>query len=433
LAPVGRWIVTRRALALGIAAVLVAIALILVARLRFDFNPLHLQNPNVESVSTITDLLRDPDTTPNTIDVLQPSIDAAASKAEQIAKLPEVSHAVTLKSFIPEEQPPKLAAISDAGFFLDPTLNPLEVKSAPSDTEVVRALEDTASALNRAAGSDQTTAAVDARRLADALSKLATTAPALRSRATDALVPGLKTMLDQVRASLQAAPVELKTLPLELVRDWVAPGGQSRIEIFPSGDANNNETLRRFAAAVRAVAPDATGTPISIQESSRTIVRAFFEAGVLSFLAIAVLLTLTLRNARDILWTMAPLLVTGLLTLGTCVAIGQPLNFANIIALPLIFGIGVAFNIYFVLAWRAGVRDMLASSTSRAIVFSALTTSATFGSLWLSSHPGTASMGKLLAISLLWTLVTALLFLPAALGPSKVSNSPERRRAIHPE
>jgi hypothetical protein len=240
-------------------------------------------------------------------------------------------------------------------------------------------------------------------------------------------------MLDQARASLEAAPVMLDKLPPDLVRTWVAPDGTSRIEVFPKGNANDNETLRKFAAAVRAVAPDATGTPISIQESSRTIVRAFLEAGVLSFLAILVLLILTLRNVRDVLWTMTPLLVTGLLTLGTSVAIGQALNFANIIALPLIFGIGVAFNIYFVLAWRSGVRDMLASSTSRAIVFSALTTSATFGSLWLSSHPGTASMGKLLAISLLWTLVTALLFLPAALGVPRAGAPTERSRAIHPE
>jgi predicted RND superfamily exporter protein len=153
-------------------------------------------------------------------------------------------------------------------------------------------------------------------------------------------------------------------------------------------------------------------------------VRAFIEAGVLSFLSITVLLAMTLRNLRDVLWTLLPLLLTGLLTLGTSVVIGQPLNFANIIALPLIFGIGVAFNIYFVLAWRSGVGDMLASSTSRAIVFSALTTSAAFGSLWLSSHPGTASMGKLLAISLLWTLVTALFLLPAALGSPKAGVSP---------
>ena len=107
----------------------------------------------------------------------------------------------------------------------------------------------------------------------------------------------------------------------------------------------------------------------------------------------------------------------GLLTLGSCVVIGQPLNFANIIALPLLFGIGVAFHIYFVMAWRSGGEHLLESSLTRAVFFSALATATGFGSLWLSSHPGTASMGKLLMISLVWTLVSALLFQPALMGP----------------
>jgi predicted RND superfamily exporter protein len=114
---------------------------------------------------------------------------------------------------------------------------------------------------------------------------------------------------------------------------------------------------------------------------------------------------------------MAPIVLTGLLTLGTCVIIGQQLNYANIIALPLLFGIGVAFHIYFVMAWRSGGSHQLQSSLTRAIFFSALATATGFGSLWASHHPGTASMGKLLMISLVWTLVSAMLFQPALMGP----------------
>ena len=138
---------------------------------------------------------------------------------------------------------------------------------------------------------------------------------------------------------------------------------------------------------------------------------------MLSFIAITLLLFAVLRRPRDVAITMAPIVLTGLLTLGTCVLIGQPLNFANIIALPLLFGIGVAFHIYFVMAWRSGASHLLQSSLTRAIFFSALATATGFGSLWASSHPGTASMGKLLMISLLWTLVSALLFQPALMGP----------------
>ncbi len=215
---------------------------------------------------------------------------------------------------------------------------------------------------------------------------------------------------------MQAGPVTLETLPDDLRREWVAADGRARVEVFPKGDANDNQTLRRFVAAVRAVAPEATGAPVSIQEWSGAIVRAFLQAGVWALLAITVLLAFTLRRASDVLLTLAPLLLSGLVTLGICAAVGFPLNFENIIALPLLFGIGVAFNIYFVLAWRGGRRELLQSSLTRAVIFSALTTGSAFGSLWLSRHPGTSSMGKLLALSLACTLVAALLFLPSLLG-----------------
>jgi uncharacterized protein len=98
-----------------------------------------------------------------------------------------------------------------------------------------------------------------------------------------------------------------------------------------------------------------------------------------------------------------------------------------VIALPLLLGIGVAFSIYFVVAWRNGMSDLLQSSLTRAVFFSATTTASGFGTLWLSVHPGTASMGELLMISLFWTLVTVLFVLPALLGPP-----PDRQRLGDP-
>ena len=255
-----------------------------------------------------------------------------------------------------------------------------------------------------------------AKQLADTLDQLASGPPELRKAATAALIPGLNVMLEQIRASLQAQEVTLDKLPLDLVQDWMTHDGRARLQVFPKGDSNDNATLERFTAAVRAVAPEATGTPISIQESGKTVVHAFELAALLAAGCITLLLAAILRRVSDVLLTMTPLLLAGLLTLGTCVLVGQPINFANIIALPLLFGIGVAFNIYFVMAWRNGATEMLQSSLTRAILFSALTTSTAFGSLWLSQHPGTASMGKVLVISLGWTLVTALIFLPALLG-----------------
>ena len=116
------------------------------------------------------------------------------------------------------------------------------------------------------------------------------------------------------------------------------------------------------------------------------------------------------------LLTLVPLLLAGVVTLEICVLIGLPLNFANIIALPLLLGIGVAFKIYYTMAWRAGQRNLLQSPLTRAVIWSALTTATAFGSLWMSSHPGLSSMGELLALALVTTLAAAVLFQPALMG-----------------
>jgi len=211
---------------------------------------------------------------------------------------------------------------------------------------------------------------------------------------------------------------EAATIPLppDLVGSWKTKEGLTRVEALPRGDPNDNETLRRFASAVLAAEPTAIGGPVSILKSGELVVRAFIEAGVFALVVISLLLWLTLRRITDVLLTLVPLLVAGAVTLEICVLIELPLNFANIVALPLLLGVGVAFKIYYVTAWRSGRTNLLQSSLTRAIFFSALTTATAFGSLWLSSHPGTSSMGKLLALSLLTTLAAVLLFQPALMG-----------------
>ena len=223
-------------------------------------------------------------------------------------------------------------------------------------------------------------------------------------------------VLDQLKNSLQAQPVSLKTLPADLVAGWKTKDGLIRVEALPRGDPNDNDTLRTFANAVLAAEPNAIGGPVSILKSGDTVVKAFIHAGIGALVVISLLLWLALRRVTDVLLTLVPLLVAGAVTLEICVLIGLPLNFANIVALPLLLGVGVAFKIYYVTAWRSGRTNLLQTSLTRAIFFSALTTATAFGSLWLSSHPGTASMGKLLALSLVTTLAAVLLFQPALMG-----------------
>lgn len=421
LAGADRFIARNRLRILRASGGVALACLLLTPFIHFDFDPINLKSSRTESVATLRDLSKSAATSPNTLNVLRPSVAAATSVAKRLSALPEVDKSVTLAGFVPEDQPAKLAILADANTLLDPTLNPFEVAPPPTDAELVTSLRSGAQALNAAANTDRTSAGADARRLARLFTRLAGWTPDLRARAQAVLMSGLPTLLRQLRTALTAGPVTLATLPADLRGDWVSKDGQARVQVFPKGDANDPRVLRRFVNAVQAVDPETTGAPISIRGSGRTIIFAFAEAAVLSMIAIVALLFFVLRRPRDVALTLAPVILTGLLTVASCVVIGQPINFENVIALPLLLGIGVAFNIYFVMAWRRGEGNLMESPLTRAVLFSALTTAAAFGSLCLSPHPGTSSMGRLLMISLGWTLLVALVFEPTLLGPPRRS------------
>ncbi|MET3760306.1 MMPL family transporter [Sphingomonas sp. UYEF23] len=422
-APLDRWLHTHRKTVLWAFAASMAGSIALLPFVQFDFNPLHLRAKDGPAMVALTDLMRDPLRTPNTINVLAPNADAARALAAKLRSLPEVAEAVSVDGFVPEDQPAKLAIVQDAALLLDAAVNPFDVTPPPSDSESVTALMKVAGELRASATAHPGAAAAEARRLATAFDRLARAAPAERTQASALLVTPLGTMLDQIRATLQAEPVTRATLPPEIAGDWVSKDGRALVQVFPKGNSNDNAVLRRFTKAVRAVAPTASGLPVATQEAAGTVAWAFVEAGILALVLVSGLLFVVLRDAKEVAFTLAPVVLSGFLTLGSCVLIGQPINFANIIAFPLLFGVGVAFHIYFVMAWRDGATDLLQSSLARAVLFSALATGSAFGSLWLSHHPGTASMGKILMISLAWTLVCALIFEPALLGPPRAKKA----------
>ena len=417
MAPLDALLLRRRRTVLLFFGLSLAGSIALLPLVRFDFNPMHLRNVNGEAMTTLADLMRDPDRNPNTVDLLVPNRAAARALTARLERLPEVGAVVTAETFVPADQTPKLAAIANAEALLDLTLNPLEIAPPPSDSDTIFALRQTAAKLRTTTGTGAS--AMHARRLATELDALAAAPPAARGVATILLVRPLEGLLDQLRAALTPQSATLASLPPEIRRDWISPDGRMRVQVMPRGQATDNAALARFTRAVLAVAPDATGPAVSIQGAAATIAHAFIVAGVLAFAVVSLLLLAVLRDIREVAFTLAPVVLSIFLTLGSCVAIGQAINFANIIAFPLLFGVGVAFHIYFVMAWRGGATNLLQSSLARAIFFSALATGSAFGSLWLSRHPGTASMGKILMISLVWTLVCALLFEPALLGPPR--------------
>ena len=417
LAPVDRLVARHRRGVLAFALVAAVASTALLPLVHFDFDPLDLKNPKAESMTTLRALAADPDRTPYAINVLAPSFGEAQALAQRLGALPEVSHVVTLQSFVPARQTDKLEAVADAAAVIEPALEDVSLRPPPSDEELRKSLARTEAALRSAVyEAKEDPASLSVLRLANALAELRAATPEVRARAQAAVTVPLHVTLDQIRTQLKAGPVTIDALPPDLVADWMTRDGRVRLQVLPRADRTDNESLRRFAAAVREVAPNATGAPISTSASADTIVEAFVQAGAYSAIAVIVLLAMALRRARDVVLTVLPVLLSGLLTFATCEVLDLPLNFANIIALPLLFGVGVAFNIYFVMAWRAGETAMLTSSLMRAVVFSALTTATAFGALWLSAHPGTASMGRLLMIALGWELVVTLLFRPALLA-----------------
>jgi hopanoid biosynthesis associated RND transporter like protein HpnN len=416
LAPLDRFLQKRRIAVVGGTIVVALAGAPLLSYLTFDFDPIHLRSSSIESVATLLDIQSDPALGVNSVNVVAPSLNKATNVADRLRKLPEVARVMTLESFVPQDQQQKLAMIQGLDEQIGPVLRRRASSSPPTDSENIAALNATADQLNHVAGNAKGPGAEAAKRLAGDMSRLAMAGKPVREQARSTFIIPLQTDLAELRDYLQANRITNDNLPPNLKRRWVTPDGKARVEVSPTGDANKTEVLRNFAKVVSAAYPNAVGGPVSILESGKTVVSAFIQAGLYALLSIAILLWIVLRRFGDVLLTLVPLLLAGMMTLELCVLIGMPLNFANIIALPLLLGVGVAFKIYYITAWRAGQTNLLQSSLTRAVIWSALTTATAFGSLWLSSHPGTSSMGKLLALSLVCTLGAAVLFQPALMG-----------------
>jgi hopanoid biosynthesis associated RND transporter like protein HpnN len=413
-APLDELVRRRRWPMLAVFACLAALGVALLPQLGFDADPLHTKNPNTEAMQTLYDLEDSPLTNPFTIDILAPNAPAAGVLADRLRGLPLVSDVLSVNSFVPKDQQAKLAQIQDAATILGPSLAPREPGPPVTLPEIRQAAQNALDKIVPALPKlppDHVLAAI-----AGDLRQLAAVPDPILISADQALTRFLPTELRQLRSALDAQPASLRTLPSELSRDWMLPDGRARVQVVPNTEARSTKGLAKFVDEVTAVAPDAGGSAVTIEATSHTIVGSFRSAAIAALIAITAILFVALRRPLDVSLVLAPLLLSALMTVVVVVLLPLLLNYANIIALPLLLGVGVSFNIYFVMNWRAGRTSVLGSATARAILFSALTTGTAFGSLALSGHPGTASMGEVLLISLGCTLVASLVFIPALLA-----------------
>ena len=405
---------------IAVATVLGLGALAAVPATRFDDNPLNLRDPAAESVIAYRDLLAARDPSPWTLSVLRSGFADAERLARRLEALESVKEVRWAASFVPEDQPEKLDRIEDLALMLGPDLDLATPAPEPGPDGRRGGFERLRRAVGAlAADAAFPRAASRARSALDALAAAGIEDAAIRSF-EHRLTGGLPDRIDHLSGSLDAEEVTIESLPPRLRERWIAGDGRYRLEIHPIENLDQRPALDRFIADVQRIAPAATGTPLVQLKSGESIAGAFVQALGSALVLVAAVLVLVSRPRRDALLVMFPLLLAGALTVAAMVVLGIPFNFANVLALPLLLGIGVDNGIHMVRRARAaaGPGGVLATSTTRAVLTSALTTICGFGSLAFSPHPGMASMGAVLTIGLAATLACTLVVLPAIMTPA---------------
>jgi len=198
----------------------------------------------------------------------------------------------------------------------------------------------------------------------------------------------------------------------------VAADGSARIQVYPRESLIDEMAFSRFVADVQQIAPEAAGVAISLVGFADATKSSFRQALLSALIAIAVLLWLLWRRISDVLLVLAPLILSSLLTCAAMVLLDLPFNFANVIVIPLLLGVGANSGIHLVHRSKniaSSDEELLATTTARAVFYSALTTAVSFGTLAFSSHRGMASLGIVLSIGMILTILCTLIVLPALL------------------
>ena len=387
----------------------------------FDPNPANLKDRNSPSVQAFLALANDPISTPYTIEILSPSLAAADASAAKIAELPSVDKVITLNSLVPEGQTEKLDIIDGMRTAMTGVIDvaPAALPSAQAEAAAMQAFMRTLA--ERQASLSDAKALAAASRLSDALkqvnadpAQLEAQMPALRAQ----LLGDLPQTLQRLRKLLDASAVTLNDLPDDLKARYLAPDGRARVEVYPRQNLNDNAAMRQFVQEVQGADAGATGGPVELVIGSDVVIDACVKASLGALILTILLHALVLHGWVDALLVAAPLVLAMLLTLATSVLSHFPLNFANIIALPLLIGLNNAYGAYLVVRRKhtEGVNPLLESSTPRAVWFSGLTAVASFGTLAVSKHPGMGGMGVLISLSLAYALLSALIMLPALMA-----------------
>jgi hypothetical protein len=407
------WVV--RAASTGAVLVLAALALLALPDVRFDSDPIALKDPSSPAVVEFERLLAEAPGQVYAAQVLSDPGEPARELARALQALPTVSQVRTIETLIPADQEQKLEELATlqglipeqaTGTDIGPEARRAALDRLKQQLQAISAIETAPQELRQAA-----------ERWHQSLVRFDSPEPAQAeavARLERAFFGRFSELLQRLQQLASVGPVTLETLDPKLREQYVAPDGRWRLEVVPAVDMRSESHVRRFAAEVKSVAPQAVGAPVEIVDAADAVSHAMIIASAGAFILIVLILMPLMSRILDVALVMIPLMLAGLLLAGYTVIANTPFNFANVIVLPLLVGLGVHASIHYVMRAReeAGEHEIAETSTPRAVLLSALTTIGSFGTLWLSSHRGVASMGELLTIAIIITLVCTLLVLP---------------------
>ena len=400
------------ALVLGLGAIA------LLPQARFDNNPLNVRDPSSESVRTLKELLESGASSPWSLNALAPDLESAEQIAAELRPLESVGRVITISDYVPADQREKLSIIEDLALFYEPVIESGVADRVPV-TEQVAALRHLLDELRKLENSEidpETRASADS--LADSLEAYLEGFSGEAARLANlesALLQSLPEQLRVLDAALGAGEVRLENLPDALLSQMLTSDGRARVQIFPTGDLSDHAALADFYDEVRAVVPVVSGSAAEMVESGRTVVAALQQALLSALLAVTVVMLVLWRRLTDTALVLLPLALASTLTVAAAVLLGIPFNFADVIVLPLLLGIGVDSGIHLVHRARISgqIRSLLGTSTARAVGYSALTTIASFGTMGFATHLGLATLGRLLTLGVGFTLLCNLVVLPS--------------------
>ena len=430
----GQWVEAHASSVRWIAAGLAVGALYLAQWARFDPNVIEMRDPRTESVQTFNELLAASGaSSPWYLDATAATLDEARGLARRVAEIPQVDYALTLADYVPADQDEKLSILEDTAFLLDvPPSAPRGVDATVD--EMVDALRDLHDFLGAEWVSEERSVLGASMRelraqLARFLERIGSDENPREALAKleEILLASLPGQVQRLRAALTPDEITLADLPPELTARMITPEGIARVQIFPRDDLRIEENIRAFSAPVKAVAPKATGIALNLIAFEEATKQSFVQALVSALALIAALLWILWRNFQDLMLVVAPLLLSSILSVAAMVLMDLPFNFVNVVAIPLMFGIGVDSGIH--LVHRSHTIDraresLLGTTTARAVYYSAVTTFVSFGSLAFSAHKGMASLGSLLAVGMALTVFCNLVVLPALIEGVR-SKAPE--------